>query len=51
MMTIYYGVCQIYTPLHTVHLRYPCLSVQPPSLLEDVLDRVNSEIYSEAVIE
>ena len=30
------GVCQIYTPSHSVHLHYPCISVQPPSLLEDV---------------
>jgi len=33
------AVCQIYTPRHPVHLRYPCISVQPPSLLEDILDR------------
>jgi len=39
MMSIYSGVCRIYTPCHSVHLRYPCISVQPPSLLEDVLDR------------
>jgi len=39
MMSIYSGVCRIYTPPHTVHLRYPCISVQPPSFLEDVLDR------------
>jgi len=40
MMSIYSGVCRIYTPRHSVHLRYPCISVQLPSLLEDVLDRV-----------
>ena len=28
-----------YTPRHSVHLRHPCISVQPPSLLEDVPDR------------
>jgi len=39
MMSIYSGVCRIYTPHHSVQLRYPCISVQPPSLLEDVLDR------------
>jgi len=39
MMSIYSGVCRIYTPRHSVHLRYLCISVQPPSLLEDVLDR------------
>jgi len=32
-------VCRIYTLHNSVHLRYPCISVQPPSLLEDVLDR------------
>jgi len=39
MTSIYSGVSQIYTPRQSVHLRYPCNSVQPPSLLEDVLDR------------
>jgi len=39
MMSIYSGVCRVYTPRHSVHLRYPCISVQPPSHLEDVLDR------------
>jgi len=39
MMSIYSGVCRIYTPRHSVNLRYPWISVQPPSLLEDVLDR------------
>jgi len=39
MMSIYSRVCQIYTPHHSVHLRYPCISVQPPALLDDVLDR------------
>ena len=38
MMSIYSGVYRIYTPHHSVHLRYPCISVQPPSLLEDELD-------------
>jgi len=38
-MFIYSGVCRIYTPRHSVHLRYTFISVQPPSLLEDVLDR------------
>jgi len=33
------AVCRIYTPCHPVHLRYPCISIQPPSLLEDILDR------------
>ena len=39
MMSIYSGVCQIYTPRHSLHLRYPCISIQPPLLLGDVLDR------------
>jgi len=39
MMSIYSGVCRIYTPRHSVQLRYPYISVQPPSLLEEVLDR------------
>jgi len=39
MMSIYSGVCRIYTPRHSVHLCYPCIFVQPPSLLEDVLYR------------
>jgi len=33
------AVWRIYTPRHPVHLLYPCISVQPPSLLEDILDR------------
>jgi len=32
------AVCRIYTPHHPVHLCYPCISVQPPPLLGDVLD-------------
>ena len=32
------AVCRMYTPHHPVHLRYPCISVQPPSLLKDILD-------------
>jgi len=32
------AVCRIYTPRHPVHLRYLCISVQPPSLLEDIPD-------------
>jgi len=33
------AVCRIYTHCHPVQLRYPCISVQSPSLLEDILDR------------
>jgi len=39
MMFIYSRVCRIYTPRHSVHLCYPCISVQPLSLLDDVLAR------------
>jgi len=39
MMSIYSGVCRIYTPRHSVHLHYPWISVQLPSLIGDVLDR------------
>jgi hypothetical protein len=39
MMSIYSRVCQIYTPRHSVNLHYPCTSIQPPWLLEDVFDR------------
>jgi hypothetical protein len=39
MMSIYSVVCRIYTPHHSVHLCDPRISVQPPSLLEDVLGR------------
>jgi len=47
-MSIYSGVCRIYTPSHTVHLRYPWISVQQPTLLDDVLggrDRARLEIH------
>ena len=37
MMSIYSWVCQIYTPHDSVHLRYNCIFVQQPSLLDDVL--------------
>jgi len=33
------AVYRIYTPCHPVHLRYPSTSVQPQSLLGDILDR------------
>jgi len=33
------AVCRLYTPRHPVHLCYPSISIQPPSLLEDILDR------------
>jgi len=29
MMSIYPGVSQLYTPRHSVRLRYPCISIRP----------------------
>jgi len=54
MMSIYPGVSRIGTPRRSVHLRYPCISVHPPSLINDVLggrDRASWEMHLEAVIE
>ena len=39
MMSIYSGVCRKYTPSHSVHIRYPGITLQLPSLLENVLDQ------------
>jgi len=53
-MSIYSGVCRIYTPCHSVHLRYRCISVHLPSLLRDALggrDRACLEMHLEAGIE
>jgi len=54
MMSIYSRVCRIYTPHHSVHLRYHCISVHPPSLIEDGprgRDRACLEIHLETGIE
>jgi len=54
MMSIYSGVCRIYTPRHLVHLHYPCISVHPPSILNDVLGghgRPSLEMHLETEIE
>jgi len=54
MLSIYPGVSRIYTPCRSFHLRYPCISVHPPSLLSDILgvgDRSCLEMHREAVIE
>ena len=51
MMSIYPRVCRIYTPHHSVHLGFPCITVHPPSLQEDVLggwDQANLEMHLEA---
>jgi len=54
MLSIYPGVSQTYTPRRSFHLRYPCISVHPLSLLNDILgvrDRSSLEMHWEAVIE
>jgi hypothetical protein len=54
MMSIYSGVCQIYTPPHSVHLCYPCPFLQPLSLVDDVLggrDRASLEMHLETAME
>ena len=54
MMSIYPGVSRIYTPRRSFHLRYPCISIHPPSFLNDVLggrDQASSEMHLEARIE
>jgi len=37
MMSIYPRVFQTYTPHRSVHLHYPCISVHPPWLLNNIL--------------
>jgi len=54
MMSIYSGVCRLYTPCHAVHLRYPCMSIQPASLFEDGpggRDQASMEMHLETEIE
>jgi hypothetical protein len=54
MLSIYPGVSQMYTPHGSFHLRYPCIFVHPPSLLNDILggrDRASLEMHLEAEIE
>jgi len=36
-LCIYGSIKLICIPRHSVHLRYPCISVHPPSLINDVL--------------
>jgi len=53
-MSIYPRVSRICTPRRSVHLRYPCISVHPPSLINDVLggrDRASWDIHLVAEIE
>jgi len=54
MISIYSRVCQIHTPCHSFHLCYPCISVNLPSLLKDVLggrNRARWEIQLGAAME
>jgi len=53
-MSSYPRVSRICTPRRSVHSRYPCISVHPPSLINDVLggrDRASCEMHLEAKIE
>jgi len=53
-MTIYPRVSRICTPRRSVHLRYPCISVHPPLLINNVLggcDWPSWEMPLEAEIE
>ena len=49
MLSIYPGVCRIHTPCHSVYLRYPCISLNPPSLFKDVLCRPLSSQCGDAL--
>jgi len=54
MMSIYSRVCQRYTPRHSAHLRYPCITVHGVSLLADVLgdqDQASLVMHLEIEIE
>jgi len=54
MLSIYSRVSRIYTPHRSFHLHYPCISVHPPSLLNDILggcDCTRLEMHLEAEIE
>jgi len=51
---IFPGVSRIYSPRRSFHLRYRCISLYPPSLLNDILggrDRSSLEMHLEAEIE
>ena len=54
MLSIYLPLSRIYTPCRSFHLRYPCMSVHPPSLLNNKLgchDRASFEMHLEAEVE
>jgi len=44
MMSIYPGVSLIYTPCHSFYLCLPCISIHPPSLLNDVLEALINQV-------
>ena len=47
-------VSQIWAPCRSVHLQYPCMSVNPPLIINDILGylyRASLEMHFEAVIE
>ena len=53
MVYIYTSVSQLYTPRRSFHLHYTCISVNPPSLLDDLVggrDRASLEMHLEAEI-
>jgi len=53
MVSINSGVPPIYTPRRSFHLRYPCISVHPPSLLNYILggsEQASLEMHLEAEI-
>jgi len=53
MMSIDSRVGRIYTPCHSAHFQYPCISVHPLSVLKDVLGLgvgTSLEMHLEAVI-
>jgi len=53
MMSVNSGVCRIYTPHHSIHLRYPCISAHPPLHLQDALggcDEASFQMHFEDVV-
>jgi len=54
MLSICPGVFRIYTPHRSFHLHYPCISMYPQSLINDILggcDGASLEMHWEAMIE
>jgi len=53
MLSIYPGVSRMYTPHRSFNLRYHCISVHPPSLLNDIIggrDQASLDLQCEAEI-